>query len=76
MRPILPHKRTLMPLRMHASAAGYIQRVTALPSASVLVRTWFGDDSAWVSLVFDVETPNDEGFLANVVPVNDRAFEG
>jgi hypothetical protein len=76
MRPILPHKRTLMPLRMHASAARYIQRVTALPSASVLVRTWFGDDSAWVSLVFDVETPNDEGFLANVVPVNDRAFEG
>jgi hypothetical protein len=64
-----------MPLRMHAWGR-YIQRVSALPSASVLVRTWFGDDSAWESLVSDVETPNDEGFLANVVLVNDRAFKG
>jgi hypothetical protein len=60
---------------MHAWGR-YIQRVSALPSASVLVRTWFGDDSAWESLVSDVETPNDEGFLANVVLVNDRAFKG
>lgn len=50
--------------------------MTGLPSASVLVRTWFGDDNAWESLVLDVETPNDEGFLASVVPVNDPAFEG
>ena len=51
-------------------------RVTALPRASVLVRTWFGDDSAWESLVLEVQTPSDEGFLANVVVVNDLAFEG
>jgi len=50
--------------------------VTALPSASVLVRTWFGDDSAWESLVLEVQTPSDEGFLANVTVVNDPAFEG
>ncbi len=50
--------------------------MTALPSASVLVRTWFGDDSAWESLVREVQTPSDEGFLANVAVVNDRAFEG
>jgi hypothetical protein len=50
--------------------------VTALPSASVLVRTWFGDDSAWESLVLEVQTPSDEGFLANVAVVNDPAFEG
>ena len=70
-------------MRTYGSAPGgallggrYIRRVTALPSASVLVRTWFGDDSAWESLVSDAETPSDEGFLANVVPVNDPAFEG
>src|SRR5262249_20309652 len=50
--------------------------MTALPSASVLVRTWFGDDSAWESLVAEVQTPSDDGFLADVVPVNDPAFEG
>jgi hypothetical protein len=50
--------------------------VTALPSASVLVRTWFGDDSAWESLVLEVQTPSDEGFLANVAVVNDPAFKG
>ncbi len=47
-----------------------------MPSASVLVRTWFGDDSAWESLVLEVQTPSDEGFLANVTVVNDPAFEG
>lgn len=50
--------------------------MTSLPRASVLVRTWFGDDDAWESLVLEVRTPTDEGFLANVVVVNDRAFEG
>lgn len=50
--------------------------MTELPHACVLVRTWFGDDTAWESLVLDVGTPNDDAFLANVVPVNDRAFEG
>jgi hypothetical protein len=50
--------------------------VTTLPTASVLVRTWFGDDSAWESLVLEVQTPSDDGFLANVTLVNDLAFEG
>lgn len=50
--------------------------MTALPSASVLVRAWFGDDSAWESLVAEVQTPSDEDFLATVVLVNDPAFEG
>jgi hypothetical protein len=50
--------------------------VTALPSASVLVRTWFSDDSAWESLVSDVETANDEGFLANVVPGEQPSLRG
>jgi hypothetical protein len=50
--------------------------VTALPSASVLVRTWFGDDREWESLVLEVRTPTGERFLAGVVVVDDRAFEG
>lgn len=50
--------------------------MTALPTACVLVRTWFGDDRGWESLVREVETPSDEGFLASVVPVDDPAFEG
>ena len=50
--------------------------MTTLPSASVLVRTWFGDGSAWESLVQEVQTPSDEDFLASVALVNDRAFEG
>lgn len=53
----------------------YSARVTSLPNASVLVRTWFGDDSEWDALVREVQTPGDEGFLANVVVVNDPAFE-
>lgn len=50
--------------------------MTALPSASVLVRTWFGDDSAWESLVLEAQTPSDDDFLARVVVVNDPVFEG
>jgi hypothetical protein len=50
--------------------------MATLPSASVLVRTWFGDDSAWESLVLEVRTPSDDDFLANVTVVNDPAFEG
>lgn len=50
--------------------------MATLPSASVLVRTWFGDDSAWESLVLEVQTPSDEDFLAVVTVVNDPAFEG
>jgi hypothetical protein len=50
--------------------------MTALPGAPVLVRTWFVDDGAWESLVLEVQTPSDDGFLANVALVNDPAFEG
>ncbi|WP_340688057.1 hypothetical protein LCL61_18910 [Amycolatopsis coloradensis] len=47
-----------------------------LPVGSVLVRTWFGDDSAWDSLAHEVRTPSDEGFQASVAVVNDPAFAG
>ncbi|WP_174186980.1 DUF6630 family protein [Nocardia barduliensis] len=46
-----------------------------LPSKTVLVRTWFGDDSAWGSLVRETLTPSKEGFLANVTLVDDPEFE-
>ena len=49
--------------------------MTALPSASVLVRTWFGDDPAWASLLLEVQTPNGDGFLANVTAVDNPLFE-
>jgi hypothetical protein len=49
--------------------------MTALPNDSVLVRTWFGDDGAWESLVRVVRTPSDEGFLASVTPIDDPAFD-
>ncbi|MFB8003541.1 DUF6924 domain-containing protein [Nocardia sp. NPDC056000] len=47
-----------------------------LPNKSVLVRTWFGDDRAWGSLVREVLTPSREGFLAYTTVVNDPEFEG
>jgi hypothetical protein len=50
--------------------------MTALPSSPVLVRTWFGDDGAWAALADEVRTPSDDGFLANITPVDDPAFEG
>jgi hypothetical protein len=50
--------------------------MATLPSTPVLVRTWFGDDRAWESLLLEVRTPSDEGFLANVTPVDEPAFEG
>lgn len=50
--------------------------MTVLPSASVLVRTWFGDDGAWDSLLAAVRTPSAEGFLATVTPVDDPALAG
>jgi hypothetical protein len=50
--------------------------MTTLPSASVLVRTWFGDDSAWEALVQEVRTPSDDGFLASVLVLNDPEFAG
>ena len=50
--------------------------MTDLPKSSALVRTWFGDDTAWDSLVAEVQTPSAEGFLAYVTLVNDPAFDG
>ncbi|MEV7039635.1 hypothetical protein [Amycolatopsis sp. NPDC051061] len=50
--------------------------MTALPSIPVLVRTWFGDDGAWAALAEEARTPSEDGFLANVTPVSDPAFEG
>ncbi|HEV7974962.1 DUF6924 domain-containing protein [Amycolatopsis sp.] len=38
----------------------------SLPSASLLVRTWFGDDSAWEALVLEAQEPSEDGFLAAV----------
>ncbi|MEV0030173.1 hypothetical protein [Nocardia sp. NPDC050793] len=46
-----------------------------LPSNTALVRTWFGDDRAWWSLVRETLTPSKEGFLAYVTLVNDPEFE-
>jgi hypothetical protein len=50
--------------------------MTDLPDSSALVRTWFGDDTAWDSLVTEVQTPSADGFLAYVTLVNDPAFAG
>lgn len=49
---------------------------TALPSseAPLLVRTSFGDDAAWASLVARVGAPSQDGFLANVEVVDDQGY--
>jgi hypothetical protein len=53
-----------------------VRCVTVLPKGSVLVRTWFGDSSAWERLVSQVRTPSEDGFLAYVTFVDDPTFEG
>lgn len=58
------------------SAAAMVSRMTPLPNAAVLIRTWFGDDDAWESLLLEVQTPSEEGFLANIVPIDEPAWEG
>ncbi|SFW85305.1 DUF6924 domain-containing protein [Amycolatopsis australiensis] len=50
--------------------------MTTLPSSPVLVRTWFGDDDAWAALAEEARTPSEDGFLAHLSLVDDRAFEG
>jgi len=50
--------------------------VDRLPNGSLLVRTWFGDDAAWERLKAAVATPSEEGFLADVRPIDDRLLEG
>jgi hypothetical protein len=47
-----------------------------LPLGSLLVRTWFGGDNEWQQLKAAIETPSEEGFLANVNVIEDRAHEG
>ena len=47
-----------------------------LPSGSILVRTWFGEDRAWRSLVREAMTPSREGFLVYATVVNDPEFTG
>ncbi|MDR3106733.1 MAG: hypothetical protein LBU05_00830 [Bifidobacteriaceae bacterium] len=48
-----------------------------LPSShnSLLVRTDFEDDAAWLELRAEVEEPGVEGFAANLEAVNDPAWE-
>lgn len=41
---------------------------------SPLVRTSFASDAAWDALCKAVVTPNEDEFLANVKPVNDKAW--
>ena len=48
----------------------------ALPPGSLLVRTWFGDDEAWEQLKIAVATPSEEGFLADVLVIDDRCYAG
>lgn len=59
-----------------SAAVDIVRLMIAFPKASVLVRTWFGDDSAWESLASEVQNPSEDGFLADVTLVNDSAFEG
>ena len=43
---------------------------------SLLLRTDFSDDAAWVSLCEAVQHPNEQGFKAHVVCISDSAYEG
>jgi hypothetical protein len=54
-----------------------VRRVPILPvNAPAVVRTDFGDDAAWAALLAAIRTPSSEGFLGNVVTVDDREFDG
>jgi hypothetical protein len=50
--------------------------VTMLPwsNSTLLVRTDFSDPGAWDTLRTTISTPDDDGFLANAVVVDDRAY--
>lgn len=43
---------------------------------SLLLRTDFSDNKAWSSLCAAVQVPSDEGFLARLDCVSDRAYDG
>ncbi|MGQ4485708.1 hypothetical protein ACN6LM_001503 [Streptomyces sp. SAS_281] len=50
--------------------------VKSLPDTdeTMLIRTDFSDPTAWQALLTTVMTPNRDGFLANVHPVDDLAY--
>ena len=43
---------------------------------SLLLRTDFSDDAAWVALCKVVQLPSEEGFVANVQCVSDSTYSG
>ena len=43
---------------------------------SLLLRTDFSDDAAWISLCSAVRVPSEHGFLANLDCISDSAFKG
>ena len=45
-------------------------------SNSPVVRTDFGEQRAWEAICAEIERPSDEGFLAQVEFIEDRAFDG
>ncbi|GAA2152843.1 DUF6924 domain-containing protein [Actinomadura napierensis] len=49
-----------------------------LPSSqsTLLIRTDFSDQDAWEALRTAVRTPNEEGFTAEAVFIDDRAYQG
>jgi hypothetical protein len=54
-----------------------VRRVSVLPETShgaLVIRTDFSDDSAWAAIWEAVTAPSEEGFLANVDPVNEPAY--
>ena len=44
--------------------------------ATPLIRTDFTDDEAWRAVVHAATQPSEEGFLASLALVEDKAFEG
>jgi hypothetical protein len=55
-----------------------VRVVARLPESEIylLVRTYFGADDAWQALRELIEAGSEQGFLANVVFVDERRFEG
>lgn len=43
---------------------------------TLLVRTDFSDDAAWLRVSDAAREPRDDGFVAVLEPVDDRAYEG
>lgn len=75
-RPSLATQADLQSVPSAGRETEYSRWVTVLPSSSVLVRTWFGDDGEWLRLIARVRIPSGDGFLADVTFVDDLIFEG